>query len=65
MVNAKVIVKYALLQLAETSVVVGALLLVRQFVSNPVWMIVTILALWEGELWKAEIRNHGPAAERG
>ncbi|MCL5736903.1 MAG: hypothetical protein M1274_15260 [Actinobacteria bacterium] len=108
--NAKVILKYALLQLAQTSVVVGVLLLVRQFVSIPAWIIATILALWilkdialypklwrayafddnsplrklvgleatvvlrldpvgyvrvEGELWKAEIRNHDRGAERG
>lgn len=108
--NAKVILKYAVLQLAQIAVVVGVLILVRHFISFPAWIIITVLAVWilkdialfpkvwrayaffdnspirglvgleatvvfrlnpvgyvrvQGELWKAELRNHSRVAERG
>ena len=44
--NAKVILKYAVLQLAQTAVLVGVLILVRHFISIPAWITITILAVW-------------------
>lgn len=46
MLSAKVILKYAVLQLAQAAVVVGVLIVVRHFTSVPVWAIITILAVW-------------------
>ena len=46
LLKAKVILKYAVLQLAQIAVVVGVLILVRHFISIPVWLIITIPAVW-------------------
>lgn len=46
MLNAKVILKYALLQSAQTAVLVGVLILVRHFLGIPVWLVIAILAVW-------------------
>jgi membrane protein implicated in regulation of membrane protease activity len=46
LLSAKVILKYAVLQLAQTAVVVGVLIVVRHFTSMPAWIIITILAVW-------------------
>jgi membrane-bound ClpP family serine protease len=44
--NAKVVLKYVVIQLAQTTVLVCVLLLVRHFVGIPAWLIATILAVW-------------------
>lgn len=46
MLNAKVILKYALLQLAQAAIIVGVLIVVGQFINISTWIIITILALW-------------------
>jgi len=46
LLNAKVILKYAVLQLAQTAVVVGLLILARHFIDIPAWLTVAILAVW-------------------
>ena len=46
LLNAKVILKYALLQLAQAAIIVGVLIVVGQFINISTWIIITILALW-------------------
>lgn len=110
MSDSRVILKYALIHLAELVIVVCALILARRFFSISTWLMLTIVALWilkdvvlffkvwrayafednrptrklvgleatvihsldplgyvrvGGELWKAEIRDHGHPARRG
>lgn len=46
MFSSKVIVKYALIHVAELVAVVCALLLARHFLGIAMWLFATILALW-------------------
>ena len=49
MLNAKIILKYTMLHLAELAIVVVALIVVGHFISIPTWLIITILTLWIGK----------------
>jgi len=46
LLNSKVLLKYAVLHLAELALLVGALIVVKRFIGIPTWLIITILALW-------------------
>jgi membrane protein implicated in regulation of membrane protease activity len=46
LLNSKVILKYTLLHLVELGLLIVVLAVVRYFINVPIWLIITILALW-------------------
>jgi membrane-bound serine protease (ClpP class) len=46
LLNSRVILKYGLLHLVELALVVVVLVVARHFINIPIWLIITIVALW-------------------
>jgi len=46
LLNSKVILKYALLHLAELALLIGALIVLESFLDIATWLIISIIVLW-------------------